>query len=133
MKPVLRWSTAISHLKTVGPGFKVSYGQTWTSRRESVIATLPVGYADGYDRRNSNGAPVLVRGKRCPVVGRICMDLLMVDVTEVSGVEIGDEVVLIGGQGDGFVGADELAERAGTIAYEVLCGVGRRVPRGTRG
>ncbi|MDF1563382.1 MAG: alanine racemase [Deltaproteobacteria bacterium] len=132
LEPVLRWSTRISHLKRVGSGFKVSYGQTWTSRRESLIATLPVGYADGYDRRNSNGAPVLVHGQRCPVIGRVCMDLMMIDVTDVPEAAVGDEVVLLGAQGEGFIGADELAERAGTISYEVLCGVGPRVPRGAK-
>jgi alanine racemase len=129
LEPVLTWATAITHLKRVPPGFKVSYGQTWAAPRESLVATLPVGYADGYDRRHSNGAPVLVRGRRCEIIGRVCMDMCMVDVTDVPGVAIGDEVVLLGRQGDAFVGADELAERIGTIPYEVLCAIGERVPR----
>ena len=129
LKPVLTWATRITHLKRVPQGFKVSYGQTWSAPRESLVATLPVGYADGYDRRHSNGAPVLVGGRRCEIIGRVCMDMCMVDVTDVPGVATGDEVVLLGRQGGQFVGADELADRIGTIPYEVLCAIGERVPR----
>ena len=107
----------------------MSYGGTWTARRPTRIATLPVGYADGYPRRLSNRGQVLVRGQRVPLVGRVCMDLCMVDVTDVAGAALGDEVVLLGRQGTQEVGAVELAAWLETIPYEVLCGVGARVPR----
>ncbi len=129
LEPVLSWKTAVVHLKTVPPGTAVSYGGTWTARRPTRIATLPVGYADGYPRRLSNRGQVLVRGQRVPLVGRVCMDLCMVDVTDVPGVALGDEVVLLGRQGTEEVGAVELAGWLETIPYEVLCGVGARVPR----
>lgn len=128
-EPVLSWKTAIVHLKTVPTGTAVSYGGTWTARRTTRIATLPVGYADGYPRRLSNRAQVLVRGQRAPVVGRVCMDLCMADVTDIAGVAQGDEVVLLGRQGAHEIGAVELAGWLETIPYEVLCGVGARVPR----
>jgi alanine racemase len=94
-----------------------------------VIATLPVGYADGYVRHFSNRSQVLIRGQRAPVVGRVCMDLCMVDATEVAGAEVGDEVVLLGKQGQQNILAEELAQLAGTIHYEVVCAVSARVPR----
>jgi alanine racemase len=129
LEPVLSWKTAVIHVKTVPTGTAVSYGGTWTARRPTRIATLPVGYADGYPRRLSNRAEVLVRGQRAPVVGRVCMDLCMVDVTDVPGTALGDEVVLLGRQGSQEVGVVELASWLDTMPYEVLCGVGARVPR----
>jgi alanine racemase len=129
LEPVLSWKTAVIHLKTVPTGTAVSYGGTWTAHRPTRIATLPVGYADGYSRRLSNRAQVLVRGQRAQVVGRVCMDLCMVDVTDVPGAALGDEVVLLGRQEGQEVGAVELAGLLETIPYEVLCGVGARVPR----
>jgi alanine racemase len=128
-EPVLAWKTAVVHLKTVQTGTSVSYGGTWTARRPTKIATLPVGYADGYSRRLSNRALVLLRGQRAPVVGRVCMDLCMVDVTDVPGAALGDEVVLLGRQGGEELGAVEVAGWLDSIPYEVLCGVGARVPR----
>jgi alanine racemase len=132
-EPVLSWKTAIVHLKTVPSGTPVSYGGTWTAGRPTRIATLPVGYADGYSRRLSNRAQVLVRGQRAPVVGRVCMDLCMVDVTDIAGTTLGDEVVLLGRQGAEEIGAVEVAGWMDTIAYEVLCGIGARVPREATG
>jgi len=129
LEAVLSWKTAVVHLKTVAPGTPVSYGGTWTARRPTRIATLPVGYADGYSRRLSNRAQVLVRGQRAPVVGRVCMDLCMVDVTDVAAASLGDEVVLLGQQGQDNIGAVEVAGWVETIPYEVLCCVGARVPR----
>jgi alanine racemase len=129
LEPVLSWKTAIVHLKTVPTGTAVSYGGSWTARRPTQLATLPVGYADGYPRRLSNRAQVLVRGQRAPVVGRVCMDLCMVDVTDVAGTTLGDEVVLLGHQAGQELGVVELAGWLETIPYEVLCGVGARVPR----
>ncbi len=129
LRPVLTLATAVAFLKRVPAGTPVSYGGTFVTARESLLATLPVGYADGYRRRFSNAASVLVRGRRAPVAGTVCMDLTVVDVTEVPGVGVGDEVVLIGSQGGAAVGAGELAAIGGTISYEVFCGIGRRVPR----
>jgi alanine racemase len=138
LRPALTFRTAVMHVKTVDAGTPISYGGRWMARRESRIATLPVGYADGYARRLSGRpdmgrAEVLVRGRRAPVAGTVCMDLTMVDVTDVPGAAPGDEVVLVGEQGGAAIGADELAERAGTISYEILCGISRRVPRRYRG
>jgi alanine racemase len=129
LEPVMRWTTRIARLKTLQPGSPVGYGATWTTARASRIATIPVGYADGYPYLLSNNADVLVRGRRAPIVGRVSMDLVTVDVTDVEGVDLRDEVVLLGRQGDEIITAEELASRSGTISYEILCGVGHRVPR----
>src|SRR5690606_36329948 len=114
--------------KTVSKGTGISYGQIFVTERESKIATIPIGYADGLTRMLTSKAEAFIKGKRVPVVGRICMDQCMLDVTEVEDVKIGDEVVLLGyeaGQPD----ADEIGEKLNTISYEVLCMVGRRIPR----
>src|SRR6266568_4259030 len=134
LRPALTWRTAIIHLKAVPAGTAISYGGRWVTERPSLIATLPIGYADGYDRRLSGRpgfgrAEVLVGGRRCPVAGTVCMDMLMADVTDVPGAKVGDEAVLLGAQGEERISADELASKAGTISYEILCAVGRRVPR----
>ena len=128
-RPVLRWKTAILSLKRVPAGDPVSYGRTYSCKKESLIATLPVGYADGYNRRLSNRGEVLVRGKRAKIAGIVCMDLTMVDVTEISGVQVKDEVILLGKQGSEEIGAAEIAGWLETIPYEVLCAIGKRVPR----
>ena len=127
--PVLSWKTRIVFLKRVPRGTAVSYGHTFMTKRASVIATLPVGYADGYSRSLSNLAKVLVQGRRCPVVGRVTMDMVMVDVTGVKGVTLGDEVVLIGAQGKERITAEEMACWTKTINYETTCNVSYRVPR----
>src|ERR1700686_2246504 len=129
LRPALTWTTAISHLKVIPAGTPISYGHKWTARRESVIATLPVGYADGYRRALGNVSFGLLGGKRCPVAGTVCMDMFMVDATEVPSARIGDEVVLLGKQGGEQIAAEELADRCGTIAYEVFCNISARVPR----
>ncbi|MBI3994732.1 MAG: alanine racemase [Nitrospirae bacterium] len=129
VKPVMTLKTRIIHLKRVPAGTPVSYGRTYTTRRESLIAVLPIGYADGYSRAWSNRGEVLIGGRRVPVVGRVCMDMTMVDVTEVPAVGFGDEAVLIGSQGEETLSADELARKLGTIPYEILCAVSNRVPR----
>lgn len=129
LQPVLALTTKISLLKRVPADTPISYGRTFVTRRESLIAVLPIGYADGYPRALSNRGVVLVRGRRAPVVGRVCMDLTMIDATEVPDAAEGDEVVLIGSQRDAVLSAEEVAEAAGTIAYEILCGIGPRVPR----
>ncbi len=129
LRPVLSLVTRIAFIKKVPAGVSISYGRTFTTMRESIIATLPVGYADGYSRSLSNTGEALVRGLRVPVVGRVCMDMCMVDVTEVPSVREGDDVVLIGSQGGERITAEDIAAKTGTIAYEVLCGISSRVPR----
>ena len=129
LKPVMTLKTRIHFLKSVPPGTKISYGGTFQTRRESLIATLPIGYADGYSRHLSNQGEVLVKGKRAPVVGRVCMDFVMVDVTDIPRVSIGEEVVLMGRQGREQITPEEIAEKIHSISYEVLCSIGRRVPR----
>ena len=129
LRPVLSLHTAVSFVKVVEEGAQLSYGRTWTAPRASKIATLPVGYGDGYWRALGNQACALVGGQRAPVVGRVCMDLTLLDVTEVDGVQEGDPVVLIGRQGNEMITAEELASSLDTISYELLSGIGSRVPR----
>jgi alanine racemase len=129
LKPVLSWKTRILQLKQVPVGSSISYGQTFITQRESLIATLPMGYADGYPRLLSNRGEVLVSGKRAPVAGRVCMDLTMIDVTDIEKIQPGDEVVLLGRQGDAEISADEMAAWANTISYEILTSISSRVPR----
>jgi alanine racemase len=128
LKPALRLTTRVMALHEVPAGTAVSYGGLWRAARASRIATLPLGYADGYPR-HVTGAEVLVRGRRAPVVGAVCMDMLMVDVTDVPGAAVGDAVTLIGRDGDQAIPVDELARWAGTVSYEILCGISKRVPR----
>lgn len=129
LRPALSFVTRVAFLKKVKAGVPISYGRTFVTKRESIIATLPVGYADGFSRALSNRGEALVRGKRAPVAGRVCMDMCMIDVTEVPGVREGDEAVLIGSQSGERITADDIAAKIGTIPYEVLCGIGSRVPR----
>jgi alanine racemase len=129
LRPVMSMRTRISHCKAVPKGEKIGYGHTFTTWRDSVIATLPMGYHDGYIRQFSNYGEVLVRGIRAPVVGRVCMDQTLVDVTDVPGVTLGDEVVVYGRQGDDCVGVAEMARRVDRIPYELTCAIGRRVRR----
>ncbi len=126
LKPVMSVTTEVLHVKTVPKGWGVSYGRTWRAGAEARLATLPVGYADGYPRSLSNVGEVLIHGERCAVRGTVCMDLLLVDVTRVQKpVKPGDEVVLLGEE----LGAWDLAEQADTIAYDILCSFSERVPR----
>jgi alanine racemase len=130
--PVMSLHTRISLLKWVPPGETIGYGCTFEASRKSLIATLPVGYHDGYMRGFSNRANVIVRGMFVPVVGRVSMDLTLIDVTNVSGVEVGDQVTLLGskrGDLEVKITAEELARVSGTLSYEVTCGVSDRVPR----
>jgi len=129
LQPVLSLLTKIFLLKKLPPGTPVSYGRTFVTGRESLIATIPIGYADGFSRSLSNCGEALVRGVRAPVAGRVCMDMTMLDVTDVPGVREGDEVVLIGSSGSERITAADLAAKTGTIPYEVLCGISARVPR----
>ena len=121
--------TAITFLKEVPEDTAISYGRTFVTKRRSKIATLPVGYGDGYPRALSNKGEVLVKGRRAPVVGRVCMDMTLIDVTDIPGVELGCQVVLFGTQGGEEILVDEVAAKAGTISYEVLCNITKRVPR----
>lgn len=129
LKPVLSLQTTVSQLRTILPGQKVGYNGTFTARRKTTIAVLPIGYADGIHRRLSNRGFVLIRGHRAPIVGLVCMDMIMVDVTTIPGVMVGDEAALIGRQGDERITAHDLAQWAETIPYEVLCAIGPRIPR----
>jgi alanine racemase len=129
LRPALALKARIIHLKTVPAGTRISYGGTWTSPSATTIATIPVGYGDGYNRRLSNRGQMLVKGKRTPVVGRVCMDLTMLDVGHIDDVKVGDEAVLIGRQGEEEISADEIAELLGTINYEVVTGLMARVER----
>lgn len=129
LRPAFAWKTSVVQVKAVHRGDTVSYGRTWEAPGDRVIATLPVGYADGYKRLLGNRAHVLVRGKRAPVVGRVCMDHMMADVTDIQGVRVGDEAVLIGRQGSEAISADELAALTDTIHYEILTTIGDRVKR----
>jgi alanine racemase len=129
LKPVMSLKTEVIQLKRVPENFSISYGRSYITKGESLIATLPIGYADGYPRALSNRGEVLIKGKRAPVVGVVCMDMVMVDVTNVSKVKIGEEVVLLGSQGEETISAEEIAEKIGTISYEIFCGISKRVPR----
>jgi alanine racemase len=129
LEPALCWKTSILSLKKVPKGDPVSYGRAFRCPKESLIAVLPVGYADGYSRRLSNRGEVLIGGRRAKIAGIVCMDLTMVDVSEVPGVKVGDEVVLLGRQGAEEITATEMAGWIESIPYEVLCAIGKRVPR----
>ena len=129
LRPVLSLVTRIALLKRVSAGTPVSYGRTFVTKRKSLIATIPIGYADGYSRALSNRGEAIVRGRRVPVAGRVCMDMTMLDVTDVPDAAEGDEVMLIGAAGGERITAADIAAKTGTIAYEVLCGISGRVPR----
>lgn len=127
--PVMTFKTRLIQLKRVPAGSGVSYGHTFVTPRESLIGVLAVGYADGYRRGLQHGGEVLIRDRRAPIVGAICMDLTMVDLTDVPGARIGDEVILWGGSGEARISVNDVARIAQTISYEMLCTVGRRVAR----
>lgn len=130
LAPVLSLRSVVSHVKAVHPGDTISYGRTYTAGEERRAATIPVGYADGYPRRLSpGGAQVLIQGVRCPILGRICMDQLVADVTALPHVAPGDTVTLIGRDGNDAITAGELGDWEGTIHYEVVCALSKRVPR----
>lgn len=129
IKPLMTLKTSIGLVKHVNAGSQLSYGRTYTAEEERVIATVPIGYADGYNRSLSNKARMLVNGHFAPVVGRVCMDQLMLDVTGIPDVKMGDEVVVFGRQGDQVLPIEELAEILGTINYELTSVVTKRVPR----
>ena len=129
LKPAMELKSAVSYIKKIGPGTSVSYGGTYTADREMKIATIPVGYGDGYPRNLSGTGEVLIKGQRARILGRVCMDQFMADVTSIQGVEEEEEVVLIGKQGDEQITVEELAGWCGGFHYEILCDIGKRVPR----
>jgi alanine racemase len=129
LRQVMSLKVRISHVKEIEAGQSVSYGRKFIAEKKSKIASLPIGYADGYTRMLSGKAEALVKGSKVPVVGRICMDQCMIDVTGIGGVKAGDEVVLFGKQDGNFISIDELAEKLGTINYEIVCMISKRVPR----
>lgn len=129
LQPVLAWKTRIEQVKTVPAGTRVGYGGTYTPRRTIRLATVPVGYADGYDRRFSNRGMMLVGGRRCNVLGRVCMNMTMLDCTSVPNAQSGDPVVVIGRQGNEVISAWQLATTVGTIPYEILSRISMTIPR----
>ncbi|MCX5657172.1 MAG: alanine racemase [Candidatus Omnitrophica bacterium] len=129
LKPVMSLKTRIVFLKKILPGHSVSYSRTFVAERKSLIATLPLGYGDGYSWLLSNRGKVIVKGKRASIVGRVCMDQTMIDVTDIEGVNLGDEVILIGRQDKERVTVEELASLSETIPYEILCRISSRIPR----
>jgi alanine racemase len=129
LKPVLSLRTKIVQTRELAPGQRLSYNRSFIASRPSRIAVLPIGYADGYSRSLSNKSAVLIRGRRAQLVGRVCMDMSMVDITEIPDARPGDEVILIGRQGTEQISASDLATWSDTIPYEVLCAIGPRVKR----
>ncbi len=130
LRPVMSLRTRIAQLKTIAPGSGVSYGHKFVAKRETRVATLPVGYADGYNRLLTNRGEAFVGERRVPVIGTVCMDWIMLDVTDVDDVSVGDEVTLLGYDAQGnLLRAEDWAEKIGTINYEVFCGISKRVPR----
>jgi len=129
IKPVLTWKTRIVHIKEVEENEFIGYGMTYKTSKKTIVATLPVGYADGYSRGLSNKGSVIIKGKLAPIIGNVCMDQFMVDVTDIEDVQTGDEAILLGSDGNVKFDAEDMAKILNTISYEVLCLIGRRAPR----
>ncbi len=129
VEPVMQWVTRVAYVKTLPAGRAIGYGAAHTTTRETVVATLPVGYADGYRRSLSGIGHVLIHGKKAPILGRVCMDQIMVDVTDIPDVQLEDKVILIGRSGSEEITVDDMAAATGTINYEIVCGLSRRIPR----
>lgn len=129
LEPVMSWKAKVTHVKTIGAGETVSYGRTFRAAYETRVATIPVGYADGLRRALSNSGEVLVRGQRSTIIGRVCMDQTMLEVTQIPGVQVGDVVTLLGQDGEERIDATEMAEWLRTISYEIVCDISKRVPR----
>ena len=129
LEPALQFLSRITHVKTLPAGREISYGGTYVTTKPTVVATVPVGYADGYRRSLSGKFHVLIRGKKAPILGRICMDMMLVDVTNIPGASVNDQVVLVGRSGDEVITMEQIAEAAGSFNYEFVCGISRRVPR----
>ena len=129
IKPVMSWKTHVAHIKTLEAGREISYGGTYTTDKSTRVATIPVGYADGYPRCLSNLGRVIINGKYAPILGRVCMDQFMVDITDIDNVDIDTEVILVGCQGDAVLSMEEVSELAHSFNYELPCRISRRVPR----
>lgn len=129
LKPALSWRSRVTHVKLLEAGREISYGGDYVTTKPTMVATVPVGYADGYRRALSGKFYVLIRGEKAPILGRICMDQMMVDVTHIPDVTVGDTVVLIGADGEKTISMEEIAAAADSFNYEFVCGIGRRVPR----
>jgi len=129
LEPVMAWKAKVSHVKSIDTGETVSYGRTFQAAYPTVVATIPVGYADGLRRALSNQGEVLIHGRRSPMIGRICMDQAMLEVTKIPKVKVGDIVTILGKDGNEQLTATEMADWMGTISYEVVCGISKRVPR----
>ena len=129
LKPVMELKSSVCFVKEVPPGVPISYGGTYVTTKNTKVATVTIGYADGYPRCLSGKGQVLIRGKRANIIGRVCMDQFMADVTDIEGVTRGDEVTLIGQDGEEFISMDEFSEMSDRINYESVCDIGKRVPR----
>lgn len=129
LEPVLSWETTISFVKKIQKGEPVSYGRTFIAPDKMKVATIPIGYADGYNRLLSNKGQVLVKGERCSILGRVCMDQFVVDVSHITDVEEGERVVLLGKMGSEEISSEEIADLIGTINYEITCNISKRIPR----
>ncbi len=129
LKPALALKTKISFVNSVSKGRSISYGRTYITNKDTKIATIPVGYGDGYSRYLSSKGSILIKGKRSPIVGRVCMDMTMVDVGDFKDIKAGEDAILIGTQGKESITVEEIANLTNTIPYEVVCNIGRRVPR----
>ena len=129
LRPALQWLSRVTHVKTLPAGREISYGGTYVTTKETVVATVPVGYADGYRRSLSGKFYVLIRGRRAPILGRVCMDQMMVDVTDIPGVTLNDRVTLVGKNGSEEITMEQISAVADSFNYEFVCGISRRVPR----
>ncbi len=129
LQPALQWRSRVTHIKVLEPGREISYGGTFVTTRKTRVATVPVGYADGYRRSLSGKFYVLIRGRRAPILGRVCMDQMMVDITDVPDVRVDDPVVLVGSDGNDVITMEQIAAAADSFNYEFVCGISRRVAR----
>ena len=129
LRPALQWLSRVTHVKTLPAGREISYGGTYVTKADTVVATIPVGYADGYRRNLSGKFYVLIHGQKAPILGRICMDQMMVDVTAIPGVQVGDRVTLVGTDGEEAITMGQISAQADSFNYEFVCGISRRVPR----
>ncbi len=129
LRPALQWLSRVTHVKTLPAGREISYGGTYVTKADTVVATIPVGYADGYRRNLSGKFYVLIHGQKAPILGRICMDQMMVDVTHIPGVQVGDRVTLVGADGEEAITMEQISAQADSFNYEFVCGISRRVPR----
>lgn len=129
LRPAMELITHVAHVKTIPAGKSISYGATFVTEQEMRVATLRIGYADGYPRALSGKGEAIIHGVRCPILGRVCMDQMMVDVSALESIEIGDTATLVGKNGGEFISAEEVADNSFSFNYEFVCGISRRVPR----